>query len=777
MKGKIPLAPERHVFSIPRPGRVKQYLNARFHTPEIEPEYIRNILDSYGLEMTRPLENMPLGWRNSNLVVYVSSGKKVLKIYRDKWPLQSIIHEHSILNRLEKLNFPSPRPVCNLKGETVVHKYGNNFALFDYINGFNYSTSYILRSHQDVLIAKAGRTLAALHRQLTRFQPESQHHLGFRAFSDERIRDLSWHLNQLTILREKSTALEDVSAKKDADWLIERSKFISDQLCQLDETLSSVCLPRLVIHGDYGIHNLLFQKDGSVTVHDFELSRVEWRLVDLVTVLSRLDYRKCRVFMSAYQEAYSLTPEEWQYLPLVWQYYRLRGSVQSWNNYFEVGNRSRLVTARERVIEAEQVPAYKTWLWKLREFPGESQPLKAARVVMVARLFHPWIGGTERQAHKLALKLLEKQTPVEIVTGWWFRGTSRTEIINGVSVFRNFTFWEFLGIKGLRKFGGYIYILSLLLYLWRRRDDYDIIHVHGLNYHTFTAVLAGRWFKKKVISKLANSARASDIENMRQDKQLAFSKYMLPIALKCDRFIALNSTVTQELKMVGVPNQKIIPLPNGVEVDGIVPKSNYLLQDPIRLIYVGRLHQQKGLDTLLNAISCLSIDSLSLQLLGDGPIKMDLMDLVEKLGISEKVSFLGESDRVNEFLEQADIFVLPSRAEGLSNALLEAMTYGLPVLVSDVPGNRDVIEHGKNGLLFSVDDFNSLAKNLRLMLNKLDLREKLGGKARETIEKHYSMGFVADQYAGLYQDLLTDSKQLNLSPVGIDKSRIHHEES
>ena len=73
------------------------------------------------------------------------------------------------------------------------------------------------------------------------------------------------------------------------------------------------------------------------------------------------------------------------------------------------------------------------------------------------------------------------------------------------------------------------------------------------------------------------------------------------------------------------------------------------------------------------------------------------------------VQFVGQTDQVMSYLQQADIFVLPSRAEGISNALLEAMAVGLTAVASQIPGNVDVIEHKKNGLLFTVDDCRCLS--------------------------------------------------------------------
>jgi glycosyltransferase involved in cell wall biosynthesis len=402
---------------------------------------------------------------------------------------------------------------------------------------------------------------------------------------------------------------------------------------------------------------------------------------------------------------------------------------------------------------------------------------KPIRVLMVVRLFYPWVGGMERQAHKLAKSLAKRGIAVEISTGWWFRGTPQREQFDGIPVTRNTTLWEFFSIKGLRKFGGYLYIVSLLWHLWRKRNEYDLIHIHGLNYHTFAAVLAGKWFGRGTLTKLANSGQASDIDKMRQNKKLMFTQQMLPMALESDCFIAINKDIVSELKAAGVPQQKIIELTNGVEVDEIVAKEDYTLGSPIRIVFVGRLHEQKGVDTLLKAFQLLLEShpqkSLSLQLIGDGPLRNDLVTLAERLGVMPYVDFVGLSDQVLEYLHQADIFVLPSRAEGISNALLEAMSCALPVIVSQIPGNTDVVEHEKSGLLVPPNDAVALAISMAFLLERHELRSSLGTKARQVVNERYSLDSVAEQYISLYHDMLSRQKSSH-QPSLIGTNEVHN---
>ena len=381
---------------------------------------------------------------------------------------------------------------------------------------------------------------------------------------------------------------------------------------------------------------------------------------------------------------------------------------------------------------------------------------RRVRVLMVVRLFHPWVGGTERQAHKLARALIERGVDVRIVTGRWFRGTARSERIDGVPVVRNHTLWEGFGIRGLRKFGGYLYIVTLLAHLWRHRDSYDLIHVHGLNYHTFAAVLAGRRLGRPVVTKLANSGPASDILKMRENRQLALARFMLPTALRSDRFVALNPAVVAELTAAGVPADRINMLPNGVDTRHAA-RNDHRLHDPACVLFVGRLHPQKGLDTLLHAFAALlhrSGHPVVLRIVGNGPLQATLVTLAEQLGISAAVEFAGQRNDIAGELDRADIFVLPSRAEGLSNALLEAMAAGLPVVVSDIPGNRDMVDHDHTGLVAPVDDAVELAEALQRLLRDARLRMDLGSAARRNTQRTYGLDGVAARYEDLYLTLL-----------------------
>lgn len=362
-----------HLFYIPRPARLAQSFKARLLPPKIESETVCQVLKHYGLELSKSPRNLPFGRRNRIVVVHTSEGKKVLRAYKTMWHVPAIVYEHSIIAYLEQLNFPAPRLVEALNGETLVSECNQRFALCDYVDGTAIASSFVTQAHRRKLLAVAGKTLAQFHRHLEGFLPQGQHNLGHKSYSEDRWRDLDWHINVLKRLSEESRDRIKSEESIQMERLLEKVSYVQERLAQLDATLQQVQLPRSVIHGDYGIHNLKFHRNGTATVYDFELARLEWRLTDIVIVLSRIGFDRGRYFMTGYRSEYPLSHEEWHYLPQVWEQYKLQGAIQSLYTFSEVGGSHRLATARERIGQAEHAatPAHHAQLTKLHRLTEE----------------------------------------------------------------------------------------------------------------------------------------------------------------------------------------------------------------------------------------------------------------------------------------------------------------------------------------------------------------------------------------------------------------------
>jgi Ser/Thr protein kinase RdoA (MazF antagonist) len=346
------------------PGRVLDAAGARLHRPGIRRDVADAILAPYGLRATKRVRNLPAGRRNRSVAVPTPAGLKVLKRYRDQWAASTIVHEHSILRHLASRGFPAVRVESTLSGDTFVEREDGRFALFAFEDGVNLAGFLLPLERRVRLWRLAGRLLARFHRAMEGFAPEGRHHLGYREPFGERSRDLAWHLGALEDLARRPGPAVGAGSEADVRWLCGNAARIGERILVLHEALVDVPLARSVIHGDYGLHNILFGREGTPTLLDFELARSDWRLIDIVTVLSRVEARRlARSFLDGYEAVAGPPGDEWRFLPDVWQFYRLSGAVQSWFTYARLGDARRLATARERVEEADRISEDATAAW------------------------------------------------------------------------------------------------------------------------------------------------------------------------------------------------------------------------------------------------------------------------------------------------------------------------------------------------------------------------------------------------------------------------------
>ncbi len=367
----IPIAPR--VLSLPRPARLTGMIRSRQRPLDIDLATVEAVLEKYRLSITSRPENLPLSRRTHNVLLDTQSGKKVIKQYRQKLPASTIEYSNSILLRLGEVGFPSLRLDLAGPGETFVAHAGANYAITSFVNGASYSLSLLLRKHRLELIQSAGQTLAHLHRALDGFTPTGSHHLGFSSTSGRWQRDVNWYENKACELFELSHAKDYGADKLHLDWLVGNYRYILDELMIMDEALDKAALPRLIIHGDYGLHNLVFPKNAPVTVLDFETARLEWRLSDLVSALSRLrfkngsyDFETIKSFLRGYTSVFPIGADEWKWLPDVWRFYKLRSAIIYWNSYFETGGPARkLISARDAVQQADWVIQHPDRLFRL----------------------------------------------------------------------------------------------------------------------------------------------------------------------------------------------------------------------------------------------------------------------------------------------------------------------------------------------------------------------------------------------------------------------------
>jgi glycosyltransferase involved in cell wall biosynthesis len=233
---------------------------------------------------------------------------------------------------------------------------------------------------------------------------------------------------------------------------------------------------------------------------------------------------------------------------------------------------------------------------------------------------------------------------------------------------------------------------------------------------------------------------------------------------RCDRIIfgcaAQQSHWVKQFTLAWEASQVIY---NGVDCDYFSPNAGidggHLLReqhgipaDAVIIGSIGRLASEKSFDLLISAASRLKAVGRRtfLILVGEGPEKDKLKQLAEKYGIGDKVRFLGLQDDVRPALSIMDIFVLPSSAvETFSNAGLEAMAMARAVVLSSMGGAAEMIDHGKNGLVFPVGDIDVLTEFLVMLHDSSDMRQRLGSAARKRVESSFTFRKMVEQYREL----------------------------
>jgi glycosyltransferase involved in cell wall biosynthesis len=170
------------------------------------------------------------------------------------------------------------------------------------------------------------------------------------------------------------------------------------------------------------------------------------------------------------------------------------------------------------------------------------------------------------------------------------------------------------------------------------------------------------------------------------------------------------------------------------------------------VLFVGRLVVHKDVPTLLRAVARLRerLPKLRLALAGDGPLQDELAQQVASLSLQPAVTLLGQRDDVTDLIAAADIMVLPSLREGLSNVILEGMMGGKPVVASNAGGNIELIDHERGGLLFDIGDDAALAAALDRLAHDAPLRERLGQGARQRAEAEFSIPSMVRAYEKHY---------------------------
>lgn len=293
-----------------------------------------------------------------------------------------------------------------------------------------------------------------------------------------------------------------------------------------------------------------------------------------------------------------------------------------------------------------------------------------------------------------------------------------------------------------------------------REKQFDIVHTH-----TSKAGFNGRLAAKREKTPLVIHSThgiifgdGSNIPGVSGWKKILFLLAEKMAARWCHRILTLSVKEIEQWQSlhVGEANQyRCLPSPVEVEKYERAREKRDQLREQWSVgvgqsivVLLGRLAEEKGHLSAINAIS--EMENVELWIVGDGPLKKTIASTVSSKNLAGKVKLLGHRDDVYNWLALADVLLLNSSYEGQGLVLLEAMAAGVPVVASNVGGVSEIVENGKNGLLFEYDDENEIKKVINNILSDVDLRKKLVNAADEKYP-NYSCVKIARALEDVYQ--------------------------
>jgi len=230
--------------------------------------------------------------------------------------------------------------------------------------------------------------------------------------------------------------------------------------------------------------------------------------------------------------------------------------------------------------------------------------------------------------------------------------------------------------------------------------------------------------------------------------------YNLKYYKNCDHLVGNTVDICDYLKAEGWPSEKTHYLPNFVAADTVPALSRKLLNLPERakfMLTLGRLHENKGFDTLIRAL--VDVPDTYLGIAGDGPERERLELLAQELGVRPRIRMLGWRDDVPALLAACDLFVCPSRHEPLGNVVIEAWAQGRPVVAASSQGPTALISDGVDGLLTPVDDAPAMAVAIKRVLNDATLADDLAQSGRRRYQAEFTEAQVVQQYLNFFQEI------------------------
>jgi glycosyltransferase involved in cell wall biosynthesis len=318
------------------------------------------------------------------------------------------------------------------------------------------------------------------------------------------------------------------------------------------------------------------------------------------------------------------------------------------------------------------------------------------------------------------------------------------------------------GHKGSRIWRDRVFAAMVAWTLFRERKNYQVVYFLMQGLHLAAGLPVAKWLGKPVVMKVSGSSIVTFMQQSFIGRlELKWLKQW------AKRVMILNSGIAEEAERAGFRREQLLWMPNPVDIDRFSPinaeercrlrSSAGIAAGEMVIVYVGRLAPEKDLPCLVDGFHRFVSSGRQgrLVLVGEGPDQAALQARCETLGISDRVVFTGRlgADEVIAWLRRSDVFSLVSEFEGFPCSLVEAMSAGLPSVVSDIPGNTQLVESGVQGFTAPRGEPGAVAEALDRLASDRELREKLGANARQHVVERYSVDHVIARYENLFEEV------------------------
>lgn len=388
------------------------------------------------------------------------------------------------------------------------------------------------------------------------------------------------------------------------------------------------------------------------------------------------------------------------------------------------------------------------------------------RVCVVSALYHPGLGGLGRQAMMLSERLRDEGVDLFVISRkMTLPGEAafspNVEVIRVRAPYPGTQILEDKNLKNLLISASFS--VGCLAHLISRRKTYDIVHFHGASIPLLLSLPFLKMMGKKVVAKVAAANLGTEAGSL-SGRYGPIGILLAGMVRRVDAFVAISDEIRDGLIRDGIPAERIHRISNFVDPEVFRPpapgekehlKKTLGYADKTLVLFAGRLVERKGAAYLLEAWAQVSgeFPDARLLILGDGPLREKLEEEAARLDIATTARFAGRVDDVAEYLRAADLFVLPSLQEGMSNSLLEAMASGLPVVATRIGGVTDVVEEGRTAIVVSAGETADLSRGIRALLANPLHAQALASRALQTIQESFGLESRVKRYLRLYAGL------------------------